>query len=99
MEKGFGGPVWHASVRAQWRQQQIAEDALYGVGDATLGEWRETGGIAYHIKRRLSDRECIQFGLSMIDMRDTPEGRQRLSKLFQTLPMARRYATVIGEWK
>ncbi len=98
MEKGFGGPVWHASVKAP-EAQKLAEEALAGVGDASLGEWRETGMVAYHIKRRLSVRECIEYGLSMIDMRGTPEGRQRLAKLFRRHPHAQRYAVAIGEWE
>lgn len=96
MEKGFGGPVWHASVMGP-NSRQLAEAALSGVGDASLGEWRESGMVAYHIKRRLSVAECIEFGLSVIDMRGTPEGRERLAKLFRRHPHTREYAVAIGE--
>ena len=99
MEKNFGGPVWHASVSAgtETRAVQIAEAALDGVGDASLGEWRERGMVATHIKRRLSLRECIEYGLSMIDMRNTDDGRTRLRKLFQQHPHLRAHAVMIGE--
>lgn len=34
-----------------------ARTALDGVGDASLGEWIETGRTAVHLRRRLSDAE------------------------------------------
>lgn len=87
MDMGFGGPVWHASVMAANRTQAeaMAENALEGVGDATLGEWREYHK-AFHIRRRLSHDEQKKFGLRMIDLRNTDEGNLRLFKLGQQFP-------------
>lgn len=84
MQRDFGGPVWHASGRgaddaASWA---IAERALEGVGDAALGEWRETGspgsGVV-HIRRRLSSREAGNHRLTVRDIRGSDEEQRRLA--------------------
>lgn len=73
----LGGPVWHASIAADgfpiWPVLEAeAERQLRGVGDATLGEWRERGGRAFHIRRRLTEREARLVG-PVRDIRRTPE--------------------------
>jgi hypothetical protein len=87
---GFGGPVWHASVRTYGGNMALAKEqalrALEGVGDATLGEWHEQGATAYHVRRRLSAAECEQTGLVMRDIRGTPEERQRMATVFREVP-------------
>jgi hypothetical protein len=84
--------VWHASgrgstERASWA---IAQRALEGVGDASLGEWRELGapgsGVV-HIRRRLSSREQGNSGLRMRDVRDTPEADRRLEVVTRELAL------------
>jgi hypothetical protein len=73
----------------------IAEQQLRGVGDAALGEWRETGYIAVHLRRRLTAREMSASAIDGVrDIRGTPEhairvGRMRLylPKAFQDLPI------------
>lgn len=72
----------------------MAERGLDGVGDAALGEWREYHK-AFHIRRRLSAEECGDV-LKMIDMRDTPEGLQRMHKLVRRHPHLRDIALL--EW-
>jgi len=90
VQRGFGGPVWHASGRganeaASWA---IAERALEGVGDATLGEWREAGspgsGVV-HIRRRLSSREVGNRGLVVRDIRGSAEETARLGVVWREL--------------
>lgn len=85
----LGGPVWHASGSspfgedAAWR---IADAALEGVGDARLGEWRERGARAVHVRRRLSDVEAN--GLAVRDVRGKDEERSRLRALLRDAPYA-----------
>ncbi|HZR50090.1 MAG TPA: hypothetical protein VFB06_11280 [Streptosporangiaceae bacterium] len=42
--------------------EREAERQLAGVGDASLGEWREWTGKAFHIRRRLTAREQRAVG-------------------------------------
>ena len=62
----------------------MAWRALLGVGDPDLGEWTEQGrrGII-HIRRRLSDAEMKESGLTMRDIRGTPEAQSRLQAVTQ----------------
>lgn len=89
MERGFGGPVWHASVRinenlgAAWLH---AERALLSVGDAALGEWREQTDYTVQLRRRLSVQEQIRHGITLRDIRGSEEERNRLTVLFDALP-------------
>lgn len=53
-----------------------AWDALAGVGDASLGEWREHNGRFFHLRRRLSEAEQRQVGPAL-DIRRTPEALRR----------------------
>lgn len=85
--------MWHASAEAAnaslaWR---MAERALKGVGDPSLGEWRETGrtGIM-HLRRRLSDQERkIAGDLQVRDIRGSDEERRRLARLLRDAPYLR----------
>jgi hypothetical protein len=52
-------------------------DGLQGVGDASLGEWHEFTGKAYHIRRRLDKGEELIIG-SPVDLRQTDEATRRL---------------------
>lgn len=96
MEKGLGGSVWHASVTNHspgglGLVQPYALDALNGVGDASLGEWREHHK-AFHVRRRLSAAEVEASGLVMVDMRGTVEGKMRLHKMMEQFPRLRDFA-------
>jgi hypothetical protein len=89
----FGGPVWHASVAAHGQIPysasvlfQFGEAALAGVGDATLGEWREVGDVAVHLRRRLSDAEARIVG-PVVDVRRTAEGRRREQRMRSFVPV------------
>ena len=65
-----------------WR---AAEFALRGVGDAALGEWREVGDLAVHLRRRVTAQEwgARRWGA---DYRATFEGRKRLDRVLRYLP-------------
>lgn len=70
----------------------MAERALLGVGDARLGEWRETGACAVHLRRRLTDAERQAVGgLAVRDIRGLPEERRRLRRLLRDAPYLRDY--------
>lgn len=71
--------------------EAMAERELAGVGDSALGEWREFH-TAFHIRRRLSKQEQETYGLTMIDMRGTGEGKQRIAKLLFQHPRLRKFA-------
>src|SRR5690348_8096320 len=79
----LGGPVWHASVAGSiikavlWRE---AERQLAGVGDPSLGEWREVGDKAVHLRRRLSEREQRTAG-PVMDIRRSDEAGMRARRL------------------
>lgn len=76
---GFGGPVWHASVShpSPRLRRKLAAKALAGVGDQELGQWIHDRPRAFHLRRRLSEREELRTG-PVVDLRKTDEGRQRL---------------------
>lgn len=100
MELNFGGPVWHASVMtgSVLASSLAARHALDGVGDAEAGEWEERGK-AVHIRRRLSAAEAINSGLTMLDLRGTKEGHNRLLKLFAQYPQLKQFAVMSGEYE
>jgi hypothetical protein len=86
--------VWHASVAARGLPygrsalEAIAERELDGLGDASLGEWREWTGRAFHLRRRLSLTEAQSVG-PVVDIRRTPEARERaraLGKMLRYVP-------------
>jgi hypothetical protein len=64
---------------------ETAERALSGVGDAALGEWRERGKTAVHLRRRLSVREWGDRPWGM-DYRGTTEVEAMLAECRQWLP-------------
>jgi len=65
--------------------EQMAERALNGVGDASLGEWREWTGRAFHLRRRLSEKEERMIGPA-VDVRHLPEGRERFEAVRRRQP-------------
>jgi hypothetical protein len=93
---GFGGPVWHASVSARFALPSLqseaamfeeAEHQLAGVGDRTLGEWRERGDKAMHLRRRLTAKEMLYANIkSVCDVRGTPEQITRVDRMRPFLP-------------
>jgi hypothetical protein len=97
---GFGGPVWHASISARAAGSPVnltrklfdlALDELAGVGDATLGEWRELGNVAVHLRRRLTPVEAaIGQIAAVVDVRGTPEFTTRIDAMRAWLPPAMR---------
>jgi hypothetical protein len=60
--------------------EQRAERALGGLGDPTLGEWREWTGTAFHLRRRLKPHEQVHVGPAL-DVRGTPEAHRRVDAL------------------
>lgn len=90
---GLGGPVWHVSVASRGLPygrgplEQHAERELVGVGDPHLGEWREWGDIALHIRRRLTPAEQAAVG-DVQDIRRTPEAVRRAQRLGRMLTLA-----------
>jgi len=58
---------------------------IEGVGDASLGQWEEYTGYAFHLRRRLSSDEQIAIG-DVVDIRDTDEQERRWLKVRQHLP-------------
>jgi hypothetical protein len=92
MEMNLGGPVWHTSAATRSLPipavlEAEAERQLAGVGDASLGEWREWTGHAFHIRRRLSVAEEALTG-PVMDIRKTPEARGRTAALGAMLRFA-----------
>lgn len=68
----------------------MAARALAGVGDAELGEWREVGVRAVHIRRRMSDAERDALGgLEVSDVRGTGEERRRIAAVLRAAPALR----------
>lgn len=69
--------------------RRLALKALENVGDTSLGQWEENGfadgGIAYHIRRRLSLKESLQVG-PVVDVRGTAEAERRLRTVAHLLP-------------
>ena len=86
--------MWHASVKtyagAPALAREMAERALTGVGDLKAGEWRHDRPQAYHLRRRLSAEELqLAGGLSVRDIRGSPEERKRFALLFADAPRLR----------
>jgi hypothetical protein len=69
------------------RLEAEAVRQLTGVGDPALGEWREWTGHAFHIRRRLSDREMPKVG-PVVDIRRTQEALRRAQRLGDMLRFA-----------
>jgi hypothetical protein len=86
----LGGPVWHASVAGSLIKAVLEREALRqleGVGDASLGEWREPGEKAFHVRRRLSEREQRPVG-PVMDIRGSDEARMRALRVGPRLRLA-----------
>jgi hypothetical protein len=78
-------------VNRERRLFDIAEDQLDGVGDVTLGEWREVGDTAVHLRRRLTDDEAAYAAIaSVIDVRGTEEFTHRIQRIRPFLPLGLR---------
>lgn len=97
---GLGGPVWHASVKFlpnnsnRWDRspgtlpllESQARRVLYGVGEASRGEWSERGGWEFfHLRRRLSTEEELLVG-PVMDIRGTPEAERRRARVLVARP-------------
>lgn len=66
---------------------EIAERELRGVGDAALGEWREVGDKAVHVRRRLTAAEMKSSAIGAVcDVRGTTEYVQRIERMWPFLP-------------
>jgi hypothetical protein len=92
MEMNYGGPVWHASAAMagdprKAKLRKLAEAALAGAGDPRLGEWHEWTGRAYHLRRRLTEREQALVG-PVVDCRGTGEFFLRLGSAMDHIPAA-----------
>lgn len=75
-------------ARAAWLWP-VAEAQLHGVGDASLGEWREVGQVAIHLRRRLTAREMRDGRIEGVcDVRGTPEFTERIQRMRPFLPAA-----------
>jgi hypothetical protein len=80
------GPVWHASVAplrpfyGRTLCERRALQALAGLGDPLLGEWREWTGRTFHIRRRLTPAEAEPVG-PVRDIRRTPEAAARAAQV------------------
>lgn len=84
--------MWHASISDPSRDARnpealfaVAECVLDGVGDPALGEWRELGDLAVHLRRRLSEQEAAAIG-PVVDVRGTWEHTKRLNRIRRYLP-------------
>lgn len=87
--------MWHASARAvrEAASWALAEEALAGVGDPALGEWREHGrhGVV-HLRRRLTPEEAARAGIGCVrDVRGTGEEAERLAALVREAPHLRAF--------
>ena len=75
--------MWHASAAWQTKTwvpvvalRRYVFDLLQGYGDASLGEWEEPTGAAFHLRRRLSADEEALVG-PPVDVRGTAEASRR----------------------
>lgn len=74
--------------------RRLALRVLDGVGDARLGQWEEQHG-AYHVRRRLTDREALLVG-PVEDVRGTDEAKRRAA-LIPAQMLAHAPAEVLAE--
>jgi hypothetical protein len=89
----LGGPVWHASAApykstfspSKHELRALALKALEGVGDASLGQWEEWTGKAFHVRRRLSAEEQKDVG-PVVDVRGTQEAFERAIRARKIAP-------------
>lgn len=87
--------MWHASISPRFplvvnrerRLFEIATEELEHVGDAALGEWREVGEIAVHLRRRLTAVEMAIGAIDdVVDVRGTDEFTRRIQAMRPFLP-------------
>ena len=91
--------MWHCSISGvvfnSLAAFTVAEHVLRGVGDGRLGEWREEGAIAMHLRRRLTLAEMHWAGISgVVDVRGTPEHAYRVNRMRPYLPAGLRALSV-----
>lgn len=55
------------------------------MGDASLGEWQEWSGYAYHVRRRMTSTEQLLVG-EAVDLRGTAEAWGRLEACRDEIP-------------
>lgn len=67
--------------------KDMAYEMLEHHGDATLGEWTEETGRAFHLRRRLTPDEESKVGPA-VDCRETDEGVRRFQAMKSVLPEA-----------
>jgi hypothetical protein len=73
----------------------MARIQLAGVGNPALGEWREVGDRAVHLRRRLMLSEMHDGGIAAVcDIRGTPEQTTRVERMRPFLPLEVRYLDV-----
>ena len=60
-------------------------EILEGFGDASAGEWTEDRPRAFHLRRRLSEKEQERVGQAL-DCRNTEEGIVRFERIANLLP-------------
>lgn len=90
--------MWHVSIspgRAVFDLDPepyfaLALRELAGVGEPALGEWREVGDIAVHLRRRLNEAEAARVG-PVRDVRQTWEHTKRLNAIRRYLPRPLRH--------
>lgn len=63
----------------------MAFEVLEGFGDAGRGQWEDSRERAFHLRRRLSEKEQKHIG-GMADLRGTQEAQQRLEIAKRWLP-------------
>ena len=68
----------------------VALRMLQGVGDAERGEWHQWTGVAYHLRRRLTEAEQARGVGEAIDLRGTEEARRRY---LRATPLQQKLAT------
>lgn len=79
--------MWHVSIKNNGNipsLKSIAKEQLTGVGDTERGEWEEITPNAYHLRRRVSEKEESQIGPA-IDIRGTEEESWRMKKLTEAI--------------
>lgn len=90
--------MWHASIAAHrvaiptTELRRVAYQQLHRVGDAHLGQWEQATDRAFHLRRRLSDRDLAKLPeehRELVDVRSWPE--QQLLDLISTAISSERH--------
>ena len=85
--------MWHASIAHHGQRPRPpgpehldrARRALRSVGDPAH-EWEDLGLRAVHVRRRLNPDEIARTGLTVRDVRGTPEAERLLDAVRRWLP-------------